>query len=204
MNGLAVLGDSQSAPRAPVTLQQTWGFNIARVLGIPYFDKTVGGNTSAQALARVDDALATGCEWLGIMIGANDLYLDPNGTYPQPPWSAPQPPHNGITPDQYAGNVATMLNKAISAGRKAFVVSPWALWSTPSMNQGAFYVNALAAKMAYYSSIPLVNGWGIEFDVTDCIGQQMMWTIFETDWQHPDAGGHYLIFERVRTALGIK
>lgn len=203
MRHLTVIGDSQSAPRAgAVGATQTWGCNVARRKGLGYVDKAVSGNTSADMLARVDDALgANGAGGLfGIMGGANDLYLDPAADYPPLPWTAPQPA--AVGPARYAANICAIVARAQAAGRVPFVVTPWALWSTPSLNQGPFYLMALrTALAASFPDVPLVDAWTIQSDAAACMGQPPMWTYAEADWQHPNPMGHFLIYERVLAAL---
>jgi len=146
-------------------------------------------------LARFPAVLANPGSHIGIMIGANDAFADPGytGSYPYP---------NAAAVDTFSANLASMITQARAAGKTPFYVTPWAFWSTPSMENFPFYVDAAKALMASLS-VPVVDAFQIQFEIAEDIGQTTMWDEIEVNYQHPNALGHFLIYLYAKQVLGI-
>ena len=78
---LICLGDSQTAVRPPVQSADTYCNKMASAIGTTAINKGVGGNTSADALARMDDVLAQPGSCVTVMLGTNDAWIDPSLQY---------------------------------------------------------------------------------------------------------------------------
>lgn len=183
--------------RSPVTLAQTWGQLLSTSLGRAYTNCAVGGNTSADLLNRFATVLANPGSAIGIMIGANDAFVDPNysGGFPVA--------YSGISYQKFSSNLSSLFTLARTAGKTPFYVTPWAFWSTPSLNNFPYYINAAKALCAQMN-VPCVDAFQIQFDLAAGIGQNLMWDEYESDYQHPNARGHEMIYMACRhSALPI-
>lgn len=197
---LIIAGDSQSAARSPVTLAQTYGNLLACRMDLGYTNCSVGGDTSTALLARWSSVLSNAGSQIGIMIGANDAYLDPYATYPALPWSSPQA--SAVSVSTFVSNLTTMIADARTAGKTPFYITPWAFWSTPSLNNFPFYVSSAKTLMASLS-VPVVDAFQIQFDLANDVTQSVMWDAVEVDYQHPNAIGHFLIYLYAKQVLGV-
>lgn len=190
---LIIAGDSQSAQRSPVTLAQTWGALLAARMGLGYTNCAVGGNTSSDLLSRWSTVLSNSGTQIGIMIGANDAFVDSSYTGPYPAGSV----------TTYTSNLSSMVSAARAAGKTPFYVTPWAFWSTPSLTNFPYYISAAKTLMASLS-VPVVDAFQIQYDIEGTIGNnQTMWDAIEVDYQHPNWMGHFLIYQYAKQVLGV-
>lgn len=184
---LVCFGDSQTVGiREGVLPGQEWCAILAKRKGVPAINKGVGGNTTNDALKRLEaDVLSQSGACVTVMFGANDGWRDPR-TNPSPPAE--------VSSDRYKANLYTIVQKLKGAGKQITLMTPWPFFSTPTLQNMQPYVQA-AKEVAFKEQVPLVdvytaaamNWWNY------CTAGDASCGWFSnryTDYQHPSASGN--------------
>ena len=189
-------GDSQTAVRSPVTAAQTWCAIVAGKLGYTYQNFAVGGSTTADVKSRLATDLAAssgGC--VVVMIGANNAFIPTSTTVSNSvEWTTPvTPPSPGTTLATYQNDLVDIVNTVQAAGRSISFVTPWSFWSTPELVQFTFYVRGMQ-DIGVRKGVTVLDAFHIQNDLWWNLNSNL-WTVYETDYQHPNANGHAKIAE---------
>lgn len=208
MTDLLILGDSQSAVRAPVTDAQTWGALVAERNGWTHTNRAVGGRTSSDVLANIsaDLAASTGSKCL-LMIGANDAFIPATTIVNNAvEWTAPvTPPSPGNNLATYDANLCAIIDAVRQAGKDISMVTPWAFFGTPFLVQFPFYVRKMQ-DVGARKGVVVLDAYRIQTDLWWNLNSNL-WSMYEQDYQHENASGHVKIAElftqeRYKDAVG--
>lgn len=202
-NIIVALGDSVTwgvRPDASVTARDTFAAVLERSLAgfrAQVINAGIGGNTSAQMLARLDhDVLAYQPRAVIIMAGLNDAaYLDLNGA----PIGAPR-----VSLAAYADNLTEIIRRVRAAGAQPILATPNPMTPRyPFAGKGWYRGKDINTAVALYAgavrdlsrrfNVPLVD---IYRDYTNWKGYQDTLP----DGIHPDPGGHAFIARRLLPA----
>jgi lysophospholipase L1-like esterase len=195
-DNLICFGDSQTAIRMPLVQSDTFCYKMAHATRKTDINKGIGGNTSADGLARLtNDVLMQPGSCVTVMFGANDAFIDNAATYDYSAyWMTPKP--SAVSVAQYMTNLTSMIQQITGAGKRVTLITPWAFWSTPQLNQLPFYVDAMKA-VAVQTGTPLLDAYEIQLNrwwssqpwLPASTNAPMMWDQ-EQDYQHPNGMGH--------------
>lgn len=198
---LLCFGDSQTQVRPPLVASETYCYKMAQATGRTALNAGVGGNTSTMGLARLQtDVLATSAECVAVMFGANDAYIDYALPYNYSSyWTEPKPSRVPLT--TFRDNLASMVTQIQAGGKQVTLITPWAFWSTESLQQFPFYVNAVK-QVGKELGVPVLDAYAIQLNLwwasqpwlPASSGAPSFWAL-EQDYQHPSALGHTKIAE---------
>jgi len=171
---------------------------MAAATGRTDLNKGVGGNTTADMLARLNaDVLTQQGSCVVVMAGANDAFIAP-GTYDYSSyWSTPKP--SAISLAQFKINLTSMVTQIKAAGKDVTLITPWSFFSTPNLIQFTFYVDTVK-QVGGLTGTPVLDADSIQRDLwwasTQWLGvtSPSLWDL-EQDYQHPSALGHTKIKE---------
>ncbi|MGM4906231.1 SGNH/GDSL hydrolase family protein [Tardiphaga sp. 866_E4_N2_1] len=184
---LLCFGDSQTVGvREGVRPGEEWCSLLARRTGRTAINKGVGGNTTNDALARIDaDVLQQPGSCVAVMLGANDGWRDPR--------SEPSPPAE-VTVERYENNISNIIMLIKERGKDVTLMTPWPFISAPTLHNMDGYVQAARAA-AVKTRTPLIDVYTSSlmrwFDHCNIGSERCEW--FDrryTDYQHPSAEGH--------------
>ncbi len=197
---IATLGDSVTyALRQGISETQTYSYLLeselrAQGLAVKVIKCGLGGETTAGALARLDQILALGPNCLTVMYGLNDAAFPPDAAEPRVPLG------------EYADNLKSIIARVRAAGSQPVLMTP-----NPYVAVGAFreavashppyntspsvnfmlihYANALK-EVSAVERVPVVDIFS-EFASLAISGVSLEERI--PDGVHPDALGHRII-----------
>lgn len=200
---LIAIGDSQTAVRAPLVASDTYCHKMAAATGRTCTNKGVGGNTSADMLARFNaDVVTQAGSCVVIMAGANDAFIDPGASYDYSTyWTAPRP--SAVSLPAFKANLTSMVGQARAAGKEVTLITPWVFFSTPMLVQFTFYADAVK-EVGGLLGVPVLDADAIQRDLwwasKPWLTQNaapLLWDL-EVDYQHPSAAGHTRIADLCR------
>lgn len=184
---LICFGDSQTVGLRPgVVAGQEWCALLAKRGSRQGLNKGVGGNTTDDALARInEDVLSQPGSCVTVMFGANDGWRDPRQKPPLPA---------ALTPERYRDNLLEIVRRIKSAGKKVTLMTPWPFMSVPTLQNMAPYIQ-VAKDISTREQVPLIDVYtsaAMEWFYHCEIGEaKCEWFSNRyTDYQHPSAGGN--------------
>lgn len=131
-NGIVMFGDSTTAPR-PGAIEKVYAQRVAEALqgvasSLTVHNAGVGGNTTRQALARIDrDVLAHRPKIVVIQFAINDSAID---VWKTPPASEPR-----ISPQEFSENLRKIIDRTRAAGSTPLLMTANPLRWTPKLKE---------------------------------------------------------------------
>lgn len=193
---LLCFGDSQTAIRPPLVQTDTYCYKMAQATGRTDINKGVGGEDTQMAMQRIQaDVISQTAECVVVMFGANDGFISPTATYDYSTyWPAPKPARVSLA--DYKANLENMVDLITASGKAVTLITPWAFWSTPHLQQYPFYVDAMK-EVGKEKGVPVLDAYAIQLNawwasqpwLQASTGAPSMWSL-QQDYQHPSAAGH--------------
>lgn len=202
--GIVMFGDSTTAPR-PGAVEKVYAQRVAEALqgvasSLTIHNAGVGGNNTAQALARMDrDVLAHKPKIVVIQFGINDCSID---VWKDPPAHGPR-----ITPSEFEENLRKIIARTREAGAAPILMTANPLRWTPALKKQygkppyditrpdgleastLLRYNAITRKLAEELRVPLIDVHKefLRRDVDKLL----------PDGIHPNDAGHAIITEQL-------